>query len=64
MRHTEFWNRLEHHLGTAYYKVWAEQFVIADLDRRTAQEALDAGVPPKQVWAAVWRALELPPSER
>jgi len=64
VRHTEFWNRLEHHLGTAYYKVWAEQFVIGDLGRLTAQEALDAGVPPKQVWAAVWRVLELPPSER
>jgi hypothetical protein len=64
VRHTEFWNRLEHHLGSAYYKVWAEQFVIADLGRRTAQEALDAGVPPKQVWQAVWRVLELPPSER
>ncbi len=64
MRHTEFWSRLEHHLGSAYFKVWADQFVIADLGRRTAQEALDAGVPPKQVWTAVWRALELPASER
>ncbi|WP_457208972.1 DUF3046 domain-containing protein [Nocardioides sp. P5_C9_2] len=27
-------------------------------------EALDAGTPPKQVWAAVWRVLELPDSER
>ena len=26
--------------------------------------ALDAGVAPKQVWAAVWRALDLPASER
>jgi hypothetical protein len=64
LRHTEFWSRLEHHLGTAYYRVWADQFVIADLGRRTPKEALDAGVPPKQVWEAVWRALELPPSER
>ena len=64
MRHTEFWARLEAALGPAYYRVWAEQFVMADLDRRTAKEALDAGVPPKQVWAAVWRALELPASER
>lgn len=64
MRHTELWARLERHLGPAYYRVWAEQFVMADLDRRTAQEALDDGVPPKQVWAAVWRALELPASER
>ena len=28
------------------------------------REALDAGVPPKQVWAAVWRQLELPDSEK
>ena len=64
MRHTEFWARLEHVLGRGYYRVWADQFVMSDLGRRTAQEALDAGVPPKQVWAAVWEALELPPSER
>lgn len=55
---------METHLGAAYHRVWAKQFVIAELDRRTAQEALDAGVPPKEVWRAVWKALELPPSER
>ena len=64
MRHSEFWNRLEHHLGPRYYRVWADQFVIADLGRRTPQEALDAGVPPKQVWAEVWRTLELPERDR
>ncbi|GEP34165.1 hypothetical protein NSZ01_19330 [Nocardioides szechwanensis] len=64
MRHTEFWARLEAVLGTAYYRSWAETFVMAELGRRTATEALDAGTPPKQVWAAVWSALELPPSER
>jgi hypothetical protein len=37
---------------------------VRDLDGRTTQEALDAGVPPKQVWAAVHRQLELPDSER
>ena len=64
MRHTEFWSRLEGALGAGYYRAWASQFVMADLGGRTAQEALDAGVPPKQVWAAVWRALELPASDR
>ncbi|MGA8258080.1 MAG: DUF3046 domain-containing protein [Nocardioides sp.] len=64
MRHTEFWARLQHALGDGYYRSWADQFVIADLGRRTAQEALDAGIPPKEVWAAVWKALELPPTER
>lgn len=64
MRHTEFWQRMESALGPAYARVWAEQFVIGELDHRTAQEALDAGVTPKQVWRAVWRVLELPESER
>ena len=64
MRHTEFWVRMDHALGTGYAKAWAGQFVMGELGGRTAQEALDAGVPPKQVWAAVWRALGLPDSER
>ncbi|MGC4111679.1 MAG: DUF3046 domain-containing protein [Nocardioides sp.] len=64
MRHTEFWARMEGALGPAYARAWAEQFVIGELGERTVQEALDAGEPPKQVWAAVWRALSLPASER
>ncbi|WOP18302.1 DUF3046 domain-containing protein [Raineyella sp. LH-20] len=64
MRETELWRRLEHHLGSAYARVWAEQHVMADLAGRTAVEALAAGVPPKTVWRACWAALELPASER
>jgi hypothetical protein len=64
VRHTELWERLERHLGASYVSVWAETFVIGDLDHRTVRDALDEGVPPKQVWAAVWKALELPASER
>jgi hypothetical protein len=64
MRHTEFWSRMEDALGQGYAGVWAAQYVHADLGGRTAQEALDAGVSPKEVWAVVWQALELPDSER
>ncbi|PWN02865.1 DUF3046 domain-containing protein [Nocardioides silvaticus] len=64
MRHTELWQRLDHHLGRAYSRTWAEQQVLGELDHRTPAEALEAGVPPKQVWAAVWEALGLPASER
>jgi DUF3046 family protein len=64
MRHTEFWSRMESALGSSYALSWARQYVLADLGERTVTEALDAGEPPKAVWAAVWRALELPPSER
>jgi hypothetical protein len=64
VRHTEFWSRMETHLGEGYARVWAETIVIGDLDHRTALAALDAGVSPKQVWRAVWAMLDLPASER
>ncbi len=51
-------------LGPAYARAWAEQYVLAELDGRTVAEALTAGEPPKAVWAAVWRVLQLPDSER
>jgi hypothetical protein len=64
MRHTEFWARMEHALGSTYARTWASEHVIADLGGRTAAEALDAGESPKRVWLAVWRTLGLPASER
>ncbi|QIK76251.1 DUF3046 domain-containing protein [Nocardioides piscis] len=64
MRHTEFWARLDRALGSHSSRSWAELFVLTELDNRTTVEALEAGVPPRIVWAAVWRALELAESER
>lgn len=64
MRHTEFWDRMEAALGPDYARHWADSFVLAELGGHTAAQALRAGMPPKQVWAAVWRALELPPADR
>jgi hypothetical protein len=64
VRHTEFWSRLDHALGPAYARSWASLHVLADLGGRTVDEALAAGVPPKEVWRAVWAALDLPSRER
>ena len=64
MRHTELWARMEAALGAGYARHWARQTVLASLDGRTPQEALDAGVSPKEVWAAVWETLELPLVDR
>lgn len=63
MRHTEFWARLDAALGRDYSRSWAATFVVTELGA-TAEDALAAGLPPKQVWAAVWRALELPDHQR
>lgn len=64
MRHTEFWARMERALGEGYARSWAADHVLGSLGGRTALEALEAGYTPKEVWRAVWEALELPPSER
>ncbi len=64
MRHTEFWARMDHALGPAYSRVWAQQQVMSSLGGRSAAEALAAGESPKRVWHAVWEHLGLPPSER
>ena len=64
MRHTEFWALMDAALGDTYARTWAELTVIGELGSRTACEALDAGVDPKQVWAAVRRRLELPETWR
>ena len=55
---------MEAALGAGYARHWASQTVLGELGGCTAQEALADGVPPKEVWAAVWRALELPPVDR
>jgi hypothetical protein len=64
MRLTEFWVRMEEALGAGYARFWASQHVLADLGDRTVDQALAAGVPAKQVWAAVWTELELPARDR
>ena len=64
MRHSEFWSRMDRHLGDGYSRVWAQQQALAGLDGRTVDEALAAGEPPRRVWRVVWASLELPASER
>ena len=64
MKHTEFWTRMDDALGPAYARSWASMFVLSELGGRTVDEALAAGVPPKEVWRAVWAVLGLPARER
>ena len=64
MRLTEFWARMDHHLGPAYARTWAETQVVQELGGRTVVEALADGEAAKFVWRAVWAHLNLPASER
>ena len=64
MRHTEFWLRMNHHLGEVYAASYARDQVIPGLDGRTVEQALESGDEVKLVWRAVVEALQLPVSER
>lgn len=64
MRLTEFWARMESHLGPAYARSWAKDQVLSQLGGRSVQQALDEGMDTKTVWRAVADALELPRRDR
>lgn len=64
MKETELWARLQRHLGAGYYRVWAAEQNLGDLGGQTVAQALQAGVPCKDIWRAAWAALELPTGER
>jgi hypothetical protein len=64
VRLTEFWSRMNHHLGDAYAVSYAHDQVLPQLGGRTVDQALKAGDDVKLVWRAVVEALELPASER
>ena len=38
----------------------ARGHVVGALDNRTAEEALEAGIPPRQVWVALVKDLDVP----
>ncbi|MDN5761427.1 MAG: DUF3046 domain-containing protein [Microlunatus sp.] len=63
MKETELWLRLDTHLGRGYSRVWAAEHNLADLGG-TVDQAIAAGRSSKEIWRAVWAALELPTRER
>ena len=52
MREAELWSRLEAALGKSYAGNWASTVALQELESRTVDEALAAGVPCKKVWRA------------
>jgi len=64
VKETELWQRMRHHLGDGYYRVWASEQHIATLGGKTVEQAVAEGTPAKTVWRAVWAVLKLPDRER
>ena len=64
MRLTEFWERMREQFGAAYAESLAKDQVLALLGGRTVADALEAGMPPRQVWRAVCEVFEVPAKNR
>ncbi len=60
MRLSEFWALMEQEFGQGYAAVVASSHALSALGSRTASEALEDGVPPRQVWRAVCADLDVP----
>ena len=63
MRLTDFWSRMEAQFGAGYAHSLAADFRLPAIGS-TAQDAIERGVDPKQVWLAVCDAFELPATVR
>jgi hypothetical protein len=64
VRLTDFWERMDLALGQTYSRSWARDIAITDLGGQTVEQALAAGVDPKEVWRAVHSLLGLPARDR
>ncbi len=64
MRHTVFRRQMADHFGETRAEMIAQDHVMSSLGGRTVDEALEAGLEPKQVWLAVCEAFEVPRERR
>lgn len=64
MRHSDFWRLMDGEFGASYARTLAGDQVIAELGDRTAAQALDDGVAPREVWDAVCEAMHVPHDRR
>jgi hypothetical protein len=55
---------MDHAFGSAYAKSLALDLVVGALGSRTAAQALEAGVEPRQVWHALCDAMEVDEAKR
>jgi hypothetical protein len=64
MRKSEFRRAVDDEFGEAYGRVVTRDLVLSSLDDQTADEALRAGAPPREVWLALCEAEGVPVARR
>jgi hypothetical protein len=62
MKLSEFQRAVVDEFGTQYGRALTSDLVLGEVGGRTAQQALDAGVPPREVWLALCRETGVPQS--
>ena len=55
---------MDDEFGAGYSRVLSSSLVLAGVGGRTADQALTAGVPPRQVWLALCEVQDVPPERR
>jgi hypothetical protein len=60
VRLTVFWDRMNQQFGEAYAESVAKDYVVAELQGRTIEQALADGVSAKDVWQAVCATFDVP----
>ncbi len=55
---------MDDEFGAGYSRVLSSSLVLAGIGGRTADQALSAGVPPRQVWLAMCEVQDVPPERR
>ncbi len=64
MRLSQFWSLMDDEFGTAYAASLARDHTLGSLGGRTADEALVAGVPPREIWFALCDDMDVPAERR
>ncbi|WP_062465045.1 DUF3046 domain-containing protein [Demequina soli] len=64
MRLSELWSLADAVFGPAYSRTLARELALTGLDSLTPAQALEAGVPPRDVWHAWCEEMSVPLDRR
>lgn len=61
MRLSEFWRAVGDEFGLDYGRALVRDVVLTELDDRTAEQAIAAGWPVREIWLALCKNMDVPP---
>jgi hypothetical protein len=64
MRITDFQRMMAGEFGSTRASTLARDHVFSGLDGRTVEQAIEVGIPVKEIWQVVCAAFDVPPERR